>query len=100
MRFGCVQTLIPAPQTMMLDRHMTTVTHDEIVRLCPGIEDHTALEILDTKATVSELEAALQLLQDSDEGLIDIKQREGDQINRLLDIFGRSEMRPPDDGDQ
>ena len=85
---------------MVLDRPMTTVTHDEIVRLCPGIEDHTALEILDTKATVSELEAALQLLQDSDEGLIDIKQREGDQINRLLAIFGRSEIRPPDDGDQ
>jgi hypothetical protein len=98
--FGCVQTLIPALDIMELDGRMTTVTHDEIVRLCPGIEDHTALEILDTKATVGELEAALQLLQDSDEGLIDIKQREGDQINRLLDIFGRSEIRPLDDRDR
>jgi hypothetical protein len=27
---------------------MITVTHDEIIRLFPGIQDHTALEIIDT----------------------------------------------------
>lgn len=73
---------------------MATVTHDEIVRLVPGIQDHTAVEILDAKVTIHELEAALLLLQNADEGLIDIKQREGDQINRLLNILARSEIRP------
>ena len=79
---------------------MTTVTHDEIVRLFPGIQDHTVLEILDTKATVGELEAASLLLQNADEGLLEIKQQEGDQINRLLDILDSSEIRPGEEGDR
>ena len=79
---------------------MTTVTHDEIVRLFPGIQDHTALEILDTKATVGELEAASLLLQDADEGLVEIKRQDGDQINRLLDILASSEIRPLEEGDR
>ena len=79
---------------------MTTVTHDEIVRLFPGIQDHTALEILDTRATVGELEAASLLLQDADEGLVEIKRQEGDQINRLLDILASSEIRPGEEGDR
>lgn len=78
---------------------MITVTHDEIIRLFPGIQDHTVLEIIDTKATVGELEAASLLLQNADEGLIDIKQQEGDQINRLLDILSRSEIRPEEEVD-
>ena len=76
---------------------MVTATHDDIVRLVPGIQDHTAVEILDTKASIGELEAALQLLQDADEGLIDIKRREGGQINRLLAILSKSEIRPSED---
>jgi hypothetical protein len=79
---------------------MTTVTHDEIVRLFPGIQDHTVLEILDTTATVGELEAASLLLQNADEGLVEIKQQEGDQINRLLNILGSSEIRPREEGDR
>ena len=79
---------------------MTTVTHDEIVRLFPGIQDHTVLEILDTKATVGELEAASLLLQDADEGLVEIKLQEGDQINRLLDILASSEIRPQEESDR
>ena len=78
---------------------MITVTHNEIIRLFPGIQDHTVLEIIDTKATVGELEAASLLLQNADEGLIDIKQQEGDQINRLLDILSRSEIRPEEEVD-
>ena len=79
---------------------MITVTHDEIIRLFPGIQDHTALEILDTKATVGELEAASLLLQDADEGLVDIQQQEGEQINRLLNILSSSEIRPQEEGDR
>lgn len=79
---------------------MISVTHDEIIRLFPGIQDHTALEILDTKATVGELEAASLLLQDADEGLVDIQQQEGEQINRLLNILSSSEIRPQEEGDR
>ncbi|MDH3614363.1 MAG: hypothetical protein OEU90_04455 [Gammaproteobacteria bacterium] len=79
---------------------MITVTHDEIVRLFPGIQDHTVVEILNAKATVDELEAALLLLQDADEGLIGIEQRERDRINRLLDLLGSSELRPQEDRDR
>ncbi len=76
---------------------MDTLTRDDVVRLVPGIQDHTALEILDTHASLDELEAALQLLQGADEGLIEIKRRHGDHINRLLEILKESEIRPADD---
>jgi len=58
------------------------------------------VEILNAKATVDELEAALLLLQDADEGLIGIEQRERDRINRLLDLLGSSELRPQEDRDR
>jgi hypothetical protein len=73
---------------------MATVTHDDIIRLFPDMQDHTVLAIIGMEATVDELEAALQLLQDDDEGLIDIKQQKGDRLNLLLGIFQKSEMRP------
>lgn len=76
---------------------MRAATHDDIIRLFPGLQDHTALEILDTKASIPELEAALLLLQDADEGLIGIKRQEGDRLNRLLDILSKSEIRPAED---
>jgi len=55
---------------------MTTATHSEIVQLFPGIQDHSVLEILATKATVEELEAAMLLLNDEDEGMIEIMLQE------------------------
>jgi hypothetical protein len=73
---------------------MDTATHQDIVRLFPGIQDHTVLEILDTKATLGDIEAAVALLQDADEGLIGVKQRHGDRINRVLDILAASDLRP------
>ena len=57
------------------------------------------LEILATEATVSELEAALLLLQDSDEGLIGIKQQKSPLLNRLLGILAKSEILLRDDFD-
>jgi hypothetical protein len=73
---------------------MDTATHQDIVRLFPGIQDHTVVEILDTKATLGDIEAAVALLQDADEGLIGVKQRHGDRINRVLDILAASDLRP------
>ena len=79
---------------------MTSATHDDIARLFPGIQDHTVLEILATEATVSDLEAALLLLQDNDEGLVDVKEHKGSLLNRLLGILANSEVRLRDDLDR
>ena len=79
---------------------MGTATHDDIVRLFPGMQDHTVLEIIDAKATVAELEAASLMLADADEGLIGVKQRHGDRLSRLLGILAESEIRPRDDRDR
>lgn len=78
---------------------MTIATVDDIARVFPGIQDHTVLEILATQPTVDELEAALLLLTNDDEGLIEIKQRESAQLNRLLEILNQSEIRPRTDRD-
>ncbi len=75
---------------------MDTATRQDIVRLFPGIQDHTVIEILDTQATLGDIEAAVALLQDADEGLIGAKQRHGDRINRVLDILAASDLRRDD----
>ena len=75
---------------------MNTATQQDVTRLFPGIQDHTVVEILDTHATLGDIEAALALLQDADEGLIGVKQRHGDRINRVLDILAASDYRPDD----
>jgi hypothetical protein len=75
---------------------MDTATRQDIVRLFPGIQDHTVIEILDTRATLGDIEAAVALLQDADEGLIGAKQRHGDRINRVLDILAASDLRSDD----
>lgn len=74
---------------------MTIATHDDILHVFPGIQDHAAVEILDMKATVDELEAALVMLTSDDKGLIDIRRREGDQIHRLLNILNQAGVQPP-----
>jgi hypothetical protein len=75
---------------------MNAATHQDIVRLFPGIQDHTVVEILDANATLGDIEAALALLQNADEGLIGVKQRHGDRINRVLDILAASGLRRDD----
>ena len=72
---------------------MTTATHNDIVRLLPGIQDHTVLEILAMEATVAEVEAAVQLLQDDDEGLMEVKRQAGSRLTLLLGILANSEIR-------
>jgi hypothetical protein len=75
---------------------MNATTRQDIVRLFPGIQDHTVVEILDTHATLGDIEAAVALLQDADEGLIGVKQRHGDRINRVLEILAASGFRADD----
>jgi hypothetical protein len=76
---------------------MTSATHDDVIRLFPGMQDHTVLAVLATGATVDELDAAMLLLQDTDEGLIAIRHQEGSRIDLLLEILQESEIRPRDD---
>ena len=75
---------------------MDATTRKDIVRLFPGIQDHTVVEILETHATLGDIEAAVALLQDADEGLIGVKQRHGDRINRVLEILAASGFRADD----
>ena len=75
---------------------MNTATRQDIVRLFPGIQDHTVIEILDTQATLGDIEAAVALLQDADEGLIGVRQRRGERIDRVLDILAASDLRRDD----
>ena len=72
---------------------MDTVTRKDITRLFPGIQDHTVVEILAAQPTLGDIEAALALLQDAAEGLIGVKQRHGDCINRVLDILSAADYR-------
>lgn len=76
---------------------MTTVTHDDVVRVFPGIQDHTVVELLEIGVTVDQLETARLLLADQDEGLIDREHREGGQLSRVLEILSRAEILPQDD---
>jgi len=49
------------------------------------------------EATVAEVEAAVQLLQDDDEGLMEVKRQAGSRLNLLLGILSNSEVQLQDD---
>jgi len=66
---------------------MGTATHDDIVRLFPGIQDHSVVEIQAMEATSEDLEAALLLRQGIEDDLIDTKQQKGSRLNLLLEIL-------------
>lgn len=78
---------------------MRIAMHKDIVNVFPGIEDHAAVEIMDLKATVEELEAALAVITSNDKDLIGVKQREGGQIHRLLLILNQSGIAAAQDRD-
>lgn len=76
---------------------MEKATHNDVVRLFPGIQDHAAVEVLATNPTFAELGAAALLLQNSDEGLMDAERMHGDRIHRLLEILDSSGLRQTED---
>ena len=78
---------------------MDAATRQDIARVLPGVQDHAVVEILGAQATLGDIEAAAALLQDADEGLIGVKQRHGERINRVLDILAASDYRPDDPDD-
>ena len=69
---------------------MNMATRTDVLNVFPDIQDHAVIEILDMKATVDDLEAALGILMSDDKDLIGIKQREGGQIHRLLNILNQA----------
>ena len=79
---------------------MATATHDDVCRLFPGIQDHTIVDVLATQPSIAELEAALQMLQEDDESLIETKQREGGRLNCLIAILANAEILFDDDVDR
>lgn len=79
---------------------MTRATQKDIVHVFPGLQDHAVVEILDTQATVAELEAALAVLTSDDETLIDVKGRDGGQIHRLLAILNQAGIQASADRDR
>lgn len=78
---------------------MTRATRKEVLAVFPGLDDHTVVEILDMRATVDELEAALTILTSDDKELIAIKRREGGEIHRLLNILTEAGVEPTTEQD-
>lgn len=79
---------------------MSTASHKEVVRLLPGVADHTVVEILETGASLDELEAAAMLLTNQDEGLLEAERLKSVQVSRILDILTLAQYGPADDHDR
>ena len=65
---------------------MKIATREDVIAVFPDLQDHAVVEILDMKASVEDLEAALGLLMSDDKDLIEVRQREGGKIHRPLNI--------------
>jgi arsenate reductase-like glutaredoxin family protein len=79
---------------------MTSATHADVCRLFPGLQDHAIVDLLATRPSIAELEAVSQLLQDDDESLIEIKQRKGARLNRLMAILSYAQVHAADNHDR
>ena len=66
---------------------MKIATREDVIAVFPDLQDHAVVEILDMKASEEDLEAALGLLMSDDKDLIEVRQREGGKIHRLLNIL-------------
>lgn len=62
-----------------------------MVRLFAGIQDHTVVEVLDTGATLDELEAAALLLANQDEALVDAGSPTPVVVSRIVEILTREQ---------
>lgn len=76
---------------------MATVTAADVVRVFPGIEDHVVLEVLASRPTLGDLEAASQMLADQDEALVDADPVRRARAAGLVDILATAGVGMPDD---
>jgi hypothetical protein len=79
---------------------MKIATREEVISVFPGLQDHAVVEILEMKASVEDLEAALGVLVSDDKDLIEVRQREGGQIHRLLNILNQAGVQETLDRDR
>jgi len=79
---------------------MTIATHADVCRLFPGLQDHAIVDLLAARPSIAELEAVSQLLQDDDESLIEIKQRKGARLNRLIVTLSHAQLHAADNHDR
>jgi hypothetical protein len=79
---------------------MGVASHNDVSRLFPGIEDHAAADLLAMRPSIAELEAVLQMLQDYDDALEEIRRQKGDRLNRLYVILEQAQVRADDDRNQ
>jgi arsenate reductase-like glutaredoxin family protein len=79
---------------------MTIATHADVCRIFPGLQDHAVVDLLATRPSIAELEAASQMLQDDDESLIEIKQRKSDRLNNLVAILSHAQLQAADNHDR
>jgi low affinity Fe/Cu permease len=78
---------------------MTTASHNDIKKVFPDLPDHAVVEILAMNATIDELDAALVMLTSDDNELIGIRERQGTQIHRLMNILNQAGIHSPEDRD-
>ncbi len=71
---------------------MNSATHDDVIRLFPDTQGHSVVEILDLGPSLDELEAAVLLLGNQDEGLVDASIPTPTVISRIVDILSREEQ--------
>lgn len=79
---------------------MTAATHNDVVRIYPGIQDHAVIEILAMQASVAELEAAMASLSSDQEDLIEFRHRDGDRLNQIMRILSQSGVEAQQDRDR
>jgi hypothetical protein len=79
---------------------MKIATRAEVISVFPDLQDHAVVEILEMKASVEDLEAALGVLVSDDKDLIEVRQREGGQIHRLLNILNQAGVQETLDRDR
>jgi hypothetical protein len=79
---------------------VSIATRKDVISVFPDLQDHAVVEILDMKASVEDLEAALGVLMSDDKDLIEVRQREGGQIHRLLNILNQAGVQEALDRDR
>jgi hypothetical protein len=93
----CVQIPILTAISPRYLAAMSSVNASDVTRLFPGIEDHTVVEVLASKPTLADLEAASQLLADQDEGMEDADSALRERVSGLVAILAAAGLTAPAD---
>lgn len=75
------------------------LTPNQILRLFPDLQAHTVVELQEIGASADDLEVALQLLNASDEPLVEAGRREDPTVHRVLSVLSQADIDPFGDQD-